>query len=103
VTLRWTIRVTPHLATRIAEFPPERKRRVRDTLRHLETSPNHGKTLQRELSGYRSVTVKPLRIIYHLAERTVHLDAIGLRAEVYERFAEALRLARGAGGASRPT
>jgi len=44
-----------------------------------------------------------LRIIYHLAERTVHLDAIGLRAEVYERFAEALRLARGAGGASRPT
>jgi mRNA-degrading endonuclease RelE of RelBE toxin-antitoxin system len=55
-------------------------------MRHLSVRPEEGKRLERELKGYLSYRANPLRIIYRLESRSVFVEAIGERREIYERF-----------------
>ncbi len=84
---RWVVRIPPDLASLIASLPPERKRRLRATLRYIEKDPMAGKPLQRELAEYRSYRAKPYRVVYRLEGNVVRVYAIGHRREVYEVLA----------------
>jgi addiction module RelE/StbE family toxin len=55
-------------------------------MRLLEQDPMAGKTLERELVGFRSYPIPPYRIIYRVepSSRVVRIIRIGHRNDVYE-------------------
>jgi len=78
---------------RIRSLPPEIKRGVRQALESLQENPSMGKPLQRELTGFWSLSYKRHRIIYKpLADqKTIRIYTLGERKRIYQDFAEFLR------------
>ena len=62
---------------------PDLKRQVRAALDHIRAAPKSGKSLKRELSGWRSLPVGRVRIIYREAGAVIEVGAIGPRASIY--------------------
>lgn len=75
---------------RIAGLHPRIKSVVRSRLDLLKVSPWAGKSLERELSGYRSLRARRFRIIYRIDEenRTLEIHYVGHRKDVYELLAQ---------------
>ncbi|WP_435548770.1 type II toxin-antitoxin system RelE family toxin [Desulfobacterium sp. N47] len=74
----------------IAKLHPDIKPLIRSKLNKLQKEPFSGKTLERELSGYRSIRTGRFRIIYRLNEekRIIEIHYVGRRKDVYELFTE---------------
>lgn len=72
----------------ISHFSPERKKKIKESLKTIAENPHCGKPLQEELLGYYSYRVGALRIVYSInkPEKTVHLVAIGPRRTIYEEL-----------------
>lgn len=85
------LRLAPDVQQAIRSLHPELKRRVRDALEGLLTAPAAGKMLTRELSGWRSLRVGRVRIIYREKGASVEVAAIGPRASIYLDVAVRLR------------
>jgi mRNA interferase RelE/StbE len=86
------LRLAPDVQQAIRSLHPELKRRVRDALDGLLTTPAAGKMLRRELFGWRSLRVGRVRIIYREKGAVIDVAAIGPRASIY--FDAAARLRR---------
>ena len=70
---------------------PELRRRVRATLDRIRTQPEAGKPLLGDLTGWWSIRVGRIRIIYRSARVFLEIAAIGPRTSIYE---DAVRLVR---------
>jgi|CXWL01.1.fsa_nt_gi mRNA-degrading endonuclease RelE of RelBE toxin-antitoxin system len=77
---------------------PELKRRVRLALDALRENPASGKPLMRELAGWWSLRVGPLRIVYRLARGTIEIAVIGPRETIYLDAARRLSARRASRG-----
>jgi mRNA-degrading endonuclease RelE of RelBE toxin-antitoxin system len=55
-----------------------------------------GKRLERDLAGYLSLRARRYRVIYRVDEkaRTVEIHYVGHRRDIYEVFAEEIRMKR---------
>jgi mRNA interferase RelE/StbE len=78
------VRIPDEVADLIRSMHPDLKRKVRDSLKIIMTSPHEGKALQDELADLRSFRVGRFRIIYRLHRNTVEIVAIGPRERIYE-------------------
>ena len=67
----------------IRSLHPDLKRRVRAAVDLLCASPDAGNALKGELTGWRSLRVGRLRIVYRAARRQIEVAAIGPRASIY--------------------
>ena len=74
----------------IVTLHPQIKSIVRSRLDRPKTDPYTGKRLERELSGYRSLSAKNFRIIYKVNDEneSVEIHHVGHRRDIYELFAE---------------
>ena len=89
--IRYRVVGFPELQTRISHLPPNIKQKVRANLRLLESEPLAGKSLERELIGYRSYAIPPYRIIYRVdSGRIVKVFLVEHRRDVYEILVEKL-------------
>ena len=75
-----------------SHLAPSVKQKIRASLRLLERDPLTGKSLERELAGYRSCAIPPYRIIYRIEPtgRIGRIVRIGHRKDIYEIFVEKL-------------
>ena len=80
------------LQERLSHLLPNVKRKVRASLRFLESDPLTGKPLERELAGYRSYAIPPYRIIYRIdsSGRAVKVFLVEHRRDVYEILVQKL-------------
>lgn len=85
------LRLAPYVQEAIRSLHPDLKRRVREALDGLLTTPDSGKALTRELSGWRSVRVGRVRIIYRERGDVLEVAAIGPRTSIYLDAAARLR------------
>lgn len=97
--LRARLRLSPALATFVAQLPPALKRRIRAALHALLADAAIGKRLQDPLMGLWSLPVGRWRIIYRPSRDLLEIVAIGPRKTIYQ---EAERLGRRAGRPSEP-
>ena len=74
----------------ITKLHPELKPVIRSRLDKLKEEPYTGKSLERELSGYRSFRANRFRIIYKLKEneKIIEIHYVGHRRDIYELFVE---------------
>jgi mRNA-degrading endonuclease RelE of RelBE toxin-antitoxin system len=70
---------------------PDMKRRIRAALEALREGPGQGKPLTRELSGWWSLRVASVRIVYRATRKTVEIGVIGPRVTIYLDAARRLR------------
>lgn len=77
----------------IRSLHPELKRIVKARIEALRANPYLGKTLEKDLSGYRSLRSKRYRILYTIdrEDHIVQLHYVGHRKDVYELFREILK------------
>ena len=85
------LRLAPDVRQAIRSLHPELKRRVRDALNELLTAPAAGKMLTGELSGWRSLRVGRIRIIYREKGAVIEVAAMGPRVSIYVDAAARLR------------
>jgi len=85
--------IPPPVAEVISHLPPDVKRSVKHAIRALNTDPQCGEPLQRELEGYWKYRVRRFRVVYSIdqAHRIVRIFAVGHRRSVYEAAAAQLR------------
>lgn len=88
---RWAVRIPPDIAVAIALLASDRKKRLRAVLRQMEVDPHDGKSLVRELAGFFSYRVRPLRVVYRIEGKTVPVHSIGHRREIYEEAVDRIR------------
>ena len=76
----------------IRNLHPEIKAVIKSRLQKLKDNPFTGKSLERELSGYRSLRAKRFRVIYCIREKDkkVEIHHVGRRTDIYELFKESL-------------
>lgn len=76
----------------IRKLHPQLKPAVKSSIEKLEENPYLGKLLEKELSGYQSVRMKPFRVIYKIdeEEHNVEIHYVGHRKDIYELFREKL-------------
>jgi len=74
----------------IKNLHPEIKPLVKSRVQKLKENPFAGHSLERELSGYRSLRAKPFWVIYKVREkdRIVEIHHIGHRKDIYQLFKE---------------
>jgi len=74
----------------IEKLHPDLKSVIRSKLDKLRIDPFDGKRLERELSGYRSLSAKRFHIIYRVNDenRSLEIHYIGHRRDIYELFAK---------------
>src|SRR5437867_2619025 len=77
------LRLPEEVQATIRVMHPELKRRVRAALDHICATPTCGKALMGELTGWRSLRVGGLRIVYREARRALEIAAIGPRSTIY--------------------
>ena len=77
----------------IRSLHPGLKQRVRAAVDLLCANPGAGKALKGELTGWRSLRVGRLRIVYRESRRQIEVAAIGPRRSIY--FETTRRLRRG--------
>lgn len=89
--IRYRVVLLPEVQAACSRLAPSVKRRVRASLRLLESEPLAGKPLERELIGYRSYAIPPHRIIYRVdSARTVRVFLVEHRRDVYEILVQKL-------------
>ena len=76
----------------IQKLHPQIKPVVKSKLELLQETPYSGKELEKELSGYLSISAKRFRIIYKICsnDQTVEIHYVGHRKDIYELFKAAL-------------
>ena len=67
----------------VRQLAPEPKRKVRAALVKLQSDPELGEPLERELTGMRRIRVGQLRIVYRVSALAVEIVAIGPRRSIY--------------------
>lgn len=77
----------------IRSLHPDLKRRVRAAVDLLCANPEAGKALKGELTGWRSLRVGRLRVVYRESRRQIEVAAIGPPVSIY--FETTRRLRRG--------
>lgn len=87
------VRLPPEVQAAIRVMPPDLKRRVRTALDYIRVAPKFGKSLKRELRGWRSrLAVGRVRIIYRETRAAIEVGAIGPCTSIYldavQRFSE---------------
>lgn len=87
------LRYSSEARDKIRRLLPQIKKDIRDALETLAVSPNDGKPLQRELSGYWTLAVARYRIIYEWDEglHEIRIHTVGHRRQVYEDFSRFVR------------
>lgn len=85
------VRLPDDVQQTIRSLHPDLKRRVRAAIEFLRAEPEAGKALRGELTGWRSLRVGRLRIIYRASRWTMDVAAIGPRAAIYFETARRLR------------
>lgn len=78
------IRTTEEIAAYIRSLHPAVKKRIHNGLDQIRMQPGEGKSLQRELAGYRSFRLGKFRIIYRVIMKEIEVVAIGPRRTIYE-------------------
>ncbi|MFH0984157.1 MAG: type II toxin-antitoxin system RelE/ParE family toxin [Candidatus Omnitrophota bacterium] len=79
-------RVSGSLKEQVRHLPPDLKCQVRLAFDDIQKRPEAGKLLSDELVGYRSYRIGRYRIIYRIMEDRLVLEAVGSRADIYERI-----------------
>ena len=76
----------------IRNLHPDLKSVIKSRLQKLKENSFDGKSLERELSGYRSIRAKRFRIIYRIREkvRAIEIHHVGHRKDIYELFKESM-------------
>ena len=76
----------------IRNLHPEIKAVIKSRLQKIKDNPFTGKSLERELSGCRSLQAKRFRVIYSIREKDkmVEIHHVGRRTDIYELFKESL-------------
>ena len=84
--MRYQVRLTPELQNDIAHFHPLLKKKIKSSLKVLQTDLMVGKPLLDELEGFWSYPVSHHRIIYKMdmKRQGVKVVMIAPRFEVYE-------------------
>jgi mRNA interferase RelE/StbE len=82
-----TLKLPPHLRDLIRHLHPDLKQKVRAALTDILQDPTCGKPLQAELTGYASLRVGRLRVVYRPDADGVEIVAIGPRRTIYEETA----------------
>ncbi|MDY6839520.1 MAG: type II toxin-antitoxin system RelE/ParE family toxin [Thermodesulfobacteriota bacterium] len=74
----------------IKNLHPEIKPLVKSRVQKLKENPFAGHSLERELSGYRSLRAKRFRVIYKVREQdqVVEIHHVGHRKDIYQLFKE---------------
>ena len=67
----------------VRQLAPEPKRKVRAALVKLQSDPELGEPLERELTGMRRIRVGQLRIVYRVSALAVEIVATGPRRSIY--------------------
>ena len=77
----------------IKKLRPSLKPIVKAKIERISASPDIGKLLEKELSGYLSFRAKRYRIIYKVEEDTkiIEIHYVGHRRDIYEILGEQLR------------
>jgi mRNA interferase RelE/StbE len=88
------LRLPPEVQTAIRAMHPELRQRVRTTLDHIRAILKAGKPLKRELSGWWSLRVGRVRIIYRETGTVIEVGAIGPRSSIYRDAAQHLSTKR---------
>ena len=88
------VRLPLEVQQAIRSLHPEQKRRVRTALDRLLSEPGGGKELKGHLSGWRSLRLGRLRIVYRATRATIDIAAIGPRATIYLDAAQLTRAQR---------
>ena len=76
----------------IRSLNPKIKPIVKRRLQELKDDPFTGKSLEKELSGYRSLVAKRFRIIYKIIQNKniVQIHYVGHRKDIYEILKEVI-------------
>lgn len=72
---------------------PEKKQRIKESLRLLAYKPDLGKPLAYRLAGLFTCRVGSLRIVYSIdpERKKIHITAIGPRSSIYEELERAAK------------
>lgn len=84
MSVRRPIRTTEEISTYIRSLHPALKKRIHNALDQIRKQPGEGKSLQRELKGYRSFRIGKFRIIYRITMKKIEIVAVGPRRTIYE-------------------
>jgi mRNA-degrading endonuclease RelE of RelBE toxin-antitoxin system len=85
-----TLKIPPPLRELIQPLHPHLKRKIRAALTDILVDPACGKPLKEELSGYWSLRVGQLRVIYRPDQEGVEIVALGPRRTIYADVARLL-------------
>ena len=90
--IRYRVIIPPELQDPLSRLPPNVKQKVRASFRLLEQDPLAGKSLERELKGFRSYAIPPYRIVYKIdaSHRIVGVKGVGHRRDIYDIFLQKL-------------
>jgi mRNA-degrading endonuclease RelE of RelBE toxin-antitoxin system len=86
-----SVRLAAGAQTAIRSMHSELRRRVRATFDRIRTQPEAGKPLLGDLTGWWSIRVGRIRIVYRSTRGLLEVAAIGPRTSIYEY---AVRLVR---------
>jgi len=78
------VRLPLDVQAAIRSMHPDLRRRVREALDSIVESPELGKLLKRELSGWRSFRIGRVRVIYREVRMAIEVAAIGPRSSIYQ-------------------
>jgi mRNA-degrading endonuclease RelE of RelBE toxin-antitoxin system len=85
-----TLKIPSPLRELIQHLHPHLKRKIRAALTDILVDPACGKPLKEELSGYWSLRVGQLRVIYRPDQEGVEIVALGPRRTIYADAARQL-------------
>ncbi len=78
------LRLPDETAATVRSLHPHIKQKIKAALQMVLASPQAGKVLKDELSGYRSFRVGNFRIIYRIDKEIIEVVAVGPRRTIYE-------------------
>ncbi len=76
---------------RIRQLHPLIRQNIRQSIETLVANPYAGKPLENELDGYHSLACLRYRIIYEIKNKTILIQTIGHREDVYEVFSQQVK------------
>lgn len=80
-------------SAQIRQLHPQLKPLIKSKIEQIGQDPYKGKSLEKDLSGYRSLRVRRYRVIYKVREedRFVEIHYVGHRKDIYELFGDQVR------------